>query len=172
MDSMPLQAISRPSRLPEAEAAPPRPSRWCPSGATSSRATPRPPTRSRPSWPRPWPPPASRRPDHRRGPGPLDLRCPAVEPLGQGLRPRPHGLPPAHAGPGRRPAGSHRRPREALQAGVTRGRQDLGDGGPAALGLARHLPPARRQGAGLLGDGPGHRRGQGTRQSRRTRRRL
>ena len=69
------------------------------------------------------------------------------------------------------PAGSHRRPREALQAGVTRGRQDLGDGGPAALGPARHLPAARRQGAGLLGDGPGHRRGQGPRQSRRTRRR-
>ena len=40
--------------------------------------------------------------DHRRGPGPLDLRRPAVEPLGQGLRPRPHGLPAAHAGPGRR----------------------------------------------------------------------
>ena len=44
-----------------------------------------------------------RRPDHRRGPGPLDLRRPAVEPFGQGLRPRPHRLPAAHAGPGGNP---------------------------------------------------------------------
>ena len=61
------------------------------------------------------------------------------------------------------PLRRHRRPRQALQAGVTRGRQDLGDGGPAALGAPRHLPAARRQGAHLLGDRPGHRRGQGPR---------
>ena len=52
------------------------------------------------------------------GPGAraLDLRRAPVEPFGQGLRPRPHGLPPAHAGAGRHAAGGRRRPRQALQA--------------------------------------------------------
>ena len=63
------------------------------------------------------------------------------------------------------PAARDRRPREALQAGAPGSRHEVGDGGPAAFGPPRHLPAARGQGAGLLGDGPGHRRGQGPRRA-------
>src|SRR5271166_1142057 len=35
--------------------------------------------------------------------GALDLRRALVQPFGQGIRPRPHGLRAAHAGPGSRP---------------------------------------------------------------------
>ena len=42
-------------------------------------------------------------------------------------------------------------------------RPDIGDGRPAAIRPPRHLPAARGQGARHLGDGPGHRRGQGPR---------
>ena len=59
--------------------------------------------------------------------------------------------------------GGHRRPRQALQAGAARSRHDVGDGGPTALGPPRHLQSVCGQGTGLLGDGPGHRRGQGPR---------
>ena len=50
-----------------------------------------------------------------------------------------------------------------LQAGALGSRPEIRDGGPAAFGPARHLPSAGGQGTGLLGDGPGHRRGQGPR---------
>ena len=71
-------------------------------------------------------PGGQRRIGHCRGAGALDLRRAAVEPLGQGLRPRLHGLRPPHAGPGRHPPGGHRRPRQALQARPARGRHDVG----------------------------------------------
>ena len=61
------------------------------------------------------------------------------------------------------PAGGHRRPRQALQARPARGRHDVGHRRPAAVGAPRRLRAARRQGAGLLGDRPGHRRHQGPR---------
>ena len=41
-------------------------------------------------------------PARPRRPGTLDLRRAPVQPFGQGLRPRSHGLPAAHAGPGSR----------------------------------------------------------------------
>ena len=82
------------------------------SGATSWRGTPRRPRRSKPSWPRHSPPPACAVRPRRSYPGSA-TRC--FEPFGQGLRPRPHGLPPAHAGARRHTAGGHRRPRQALQ---------------------------------------------------------
>ena len=58
-----------------------------------------------------------------------------------------------------------RRPRQALQAGPARGRDEVGHRGEAALGPPRHLQAARRQGTRLLGNRPGHRRGQGPRRA-------
>ena len=70
----------------------------------------------------PWRPPAD---GHRAGgAGALDLRRAAVQPLGQGVWPRLHGFRAAHAGPGRRTPGGHRRPRQALQARPARSRHD------------------------------------------------
>ena len=50
--------------------------------------------------------------------------------------------------------------RALLEAGM-----DLGHGGPAAVGPPRRLQAAGGQGTGPLGDGPGHRRGQGPRRA-------
>ena len=102
-------------------------------------------------------------PEYRRGLGAVDLRRAALEPLGQSLRPRPDGLPAAHAGSGRGSPGGHRRPRQALQAGPPGSRDDVGHRGQAALRPPGDLQAACGQGTGLLGDGPGHRRGQGPR---------
>ena len=78
-----------------------------------------------------------RRPDHGRGPGPLDLRRPAVEPLGQGLRPRPHGLPPAHAGPG------GRRPCDVTADHVKLYKRALLEAGRTSATVARRLSVLR-----------------------------
>ena len=161
-----LLTMTAPISPPSCRRTPPLPAQRpsFPSGATSWKATPRPPPRSKPSWPRRLLPPAAM-PRPPPGPGALDLRRAAVEPLGQGLRPRPHGLPPAHAGPGSDAARGHGRPREALQAGAAGSRQDLGHGGTAAVGHPRRLQGTGGQGTGALGDGPGHRCGQGPRRA-------
>ena len=102
-----------------------------------------------------------RHPERDRGSRALDLRRAALKPLGQGLRPRPHGLRAAHAGPGGRSVACHGRPREVLQARSLGSRHEVRHGSTAALGPSRHLPPACRQGPHRVGDGPGYRRRQG-----------
>ena len=113
-----------------------------------------------------------RHPERGRGPRALDLRRAALEPLGQGVRPRPHGLRAAHAGPGGRSASGHGRPREVLQAGAPGSRPEVRDGGTAALGAPRHVPPACRQGAHRHGRRPRTSPPSKPQASRRTRRRL
>ena len=134
-----------------------------PSAATSSKATPRPPTRSKPSWPAPWRPPATDRP-----PSPAALVpwiCDAllsnhsVKAYGRDFMDFVRHM----QAQGVDPAGGHRRPRQALQARPARGRHDVGHRRPAPVRAARRLRAARGQGAGLLGDRPGHRRRQGPR---------
>ena len=137
------------------------PPAW-PSAATSSRATPPPPTRSKPSWPGPWRPAAARRP---RAGALVPWICDAllsnhsVKAYGRDLIDFVRHM----QAQGVDAAGGHRRPRQALQAGPARSRHGDGHGRPAAVGAARRLQAARRQGAGLLGDRPGHRRRQGRR---------
>ena len=54
---------------------------------------------------------------------------------------------------------------QALQARPPGSRPDLGDGGAAAIGHPQRLQGAGGQGTGALGDGPGHRCGQGPRRA-------
>ena len=99
-----------------------------------------------------------------QAPRTLDLRRAPVEPFGQGLRPRPHGLPPAHAGKGVTPL-------EVTADHVKLYKRTLLEAGRTSATVARRLSVIhgasghRRQGTGALGDGPGHRCGQGPRRA-------
>ena len=133
-----------------------------PSAAISSRATPRPPTRSRPSWPTPWRPAT----DRPRVAGALVpwicdalLSNHSVKAYGRDFMDfvrhmQAQGVTPLEV------TADHVKlyKRALLEAGMT-----LGHRRPAAVGAARRLRAARGQGAGLLGDRPGHRRRQGPR---------
>ena len=159
---MAVQATSRPPRSRKRD--------WShagspssPSGATSLRATPRPPTRSKPSSPTPWRP-AGPTPDHVAGalvPWICDalLSNHSVKAYGRDFMDfvrhmQAQGVTPLEV------TADHVKlyKRALLEAGMT-----LGHRRPAAVGAARRLRAARRQGAGLLGDRPGHRRRQGPR---------
>ena len=140
----------------------PRPPRSCPSGPTSSRG---------------------RRPGRRQGrslPGPGVCCHGQHAKSGQGpscpgsatrscrtIRSRPTAATSwtscGTCRPRGRPPGGHGRPREALQASAPGSRPEIRHGRTAAFGHPRRLQGAGGQGARALGDGPGHRCGQGPR---------
>ena len=156
-------SLSPPHRLRTKLKPPPRALPSCPSAATSSRATPRPPTRSQAFLARALEASGATATDRRRrwcrGSATRCCRTTRSKPTAatswtSSATCRPRASTPLEV------TADHVKlyKRALLEAGMT-----LGHRRPAAVGAARRLRAARGQGAGLLGDRPGHRRRQGPR---------
>ena len=137
--------------------------RSCPSGATSWKGTPRRPPRSKPSWPRRLLPPAARVRPRRSVPWICDalLSNHSVKAYGRDLMDflrhmQAQGVTPLEV------TADHVKLYKRRAPGS---RPDLGHGGTAAVGHPRRLQGTGGQGTGALGDGPGHRCGQGPRRA-------